>query len=133
MCVANHAQNSLIRPCSAAIASSYSVSFKSREVAKPVSCSCQNQLGGNLVNQDFGSIVVRLTAVASTAPRRLCASTPIAPLKRPNTIAPSRLLLNQECGQRCRSGQSPHSRVLSAFQNYNSSNGSRPKHRFLRR
>src|SRR6516225_6364108 len=90
-------------------------------------------LGGYAVNQDFGSIVVRLTAVASTAPRRLCASTPIAPLKWPNTIAPSRLLLNQECGQRCRSGQSPHSRVLSAFQNYNSSNGSRPKHRFLRR
>src|SRR6516164_7743151 len=73
------------------------------------------------VNQDFGSIVVRLTAVASTAPQRLCASTPIAPLKRPNRIDPSRLLLNQECGQRCRSGQSPHSRVLSAFQNYNSS------------
>ena len=62
---------------------------------------------GYRVNQDFGSIVIRLTGLASTVLPRLRASTPIAPLKRPSTIAPSRLLLSKACAQPGRWRQFP--------------------------
>jgi hypothetical protein len=57
------------------------------------------QVSDKCVNQDFGLMVVSVTALASSVLRRLCASKPIAPLARPNIIALLRLLLNKECAQ----------------------------------